>query len=237
MFVNYAHRGASHYAPENTLSAFYLGLRQGANGIETDIRYSKDGQLILFHDATLDRVTNETGNVRDYRLNELSEMLILGDKSKNFIPDRITTPSEFLHLFGHLNITFALEFKDYGVERETLRVVNKYGVKDKCIFTSFSFDSIQNMRSIDPDVRIGWLTDRCDDNAIKDLLSINGNQLCLKASSITPDVIRKCLSKGLSIRAWGIKDEEVMKNVVDSGIDGGMTVNFPDKLTQYLKQK
>lgn len=59
--INYAHRGASEYAPENTLSSFYLGLLQGANGIETDVQRTKDGVLVLFHDPTIDRVTNGNG--------------------------------------------------------------------------------------------------------------------------------------------------------------------------------
>ena len=63
--INYAHRGASEYAPENTLSSFYLGLLQGANGIETDVQRTKDGVLVLFHDNTLDRVTDSTGRVQD----------------------------------------------------------------------------------------------------------------------------------------------------------------------------
>ena len=50
LFINYAHRGASAYAPENTMSAFLLGIKQGANGIETDVRRTKDGVLVLFHD-------------------------------------------------------------------------------------------------------------------------------------------------------------------------------------------
>ena len=56
--INYAHRGASEYAPENTMSAFYLGLIYGADGIETDVQRTKDGELVLFHDDTLDRVTD-----------------------------------------------------------------------------------------------------------------------------------------------------------------------------------
>ena len=61
--INYAHRGGSDYAPENTLSSFYLGLLQGANGIETDVQKTRDGVLILFHDSTLDRVTDHSGPV------------------------------------------------------------------------------------------------------------------------------------------------------------------------------
>jgi len=71
MFINFAHRGASSYAPENTMSAFYLGLRMGANGIETDIQRTGDGILVLFHDDTLDRVTGQSGKIADYTYEQL----------------------------------------------------------------------------------------------------------------------------------------------------------------------
>ena len=70
-FVNYAHRGASEYLPENTMLAFYTGIYMGANGIETDVQRCKDGTLVLFHDDTLLRVTGEAGSVEDYTFPEL----------------------------------------------------------------------------------------------------------------------------------------------------------------------
>ena len=84
--INYAHRGASEYAPENTLSSFYLGLMQGANGLETDVQKTRDGVLILFHDDTLDRVTDHTGKVSDYTWEELKKVKvsqIVGDDSQD----------------------------------------------------------------------------------------------------------------------------------------------------------
>ena len=77
--INYAHRGASEYAPENTLSSFYLGLLQGANGIETDVQKTKDGVLVLFHDDTLDRVSNKQGKLCDYTWDELKDAEIYGN--------------------------------------------------------------------------------------------------------------------------------------------------------------
>ena len=68
MFVNYAHRGASEYTPENTLLAFYTGVYMGANGIETDVQMTKDGILVLFHDDTILRLTGAPGSIRDYTL-------------------------------------------------------------------------------------------------------------------------------------------------------------------------
>ena len=83
--INYAHRGASEYAPENTLSSFYLGLLQGANGIETDVQRTKDGVLVLFHDDTLERVTGVSGSIKDYTLSELQTFWVKNGDLKDKI--------------------------------------------------------------------------------------------------------------------------------------------------------
>lgn len=71
MVINYAHRGASTYYPENTLSSSYAGVHMGATGIETDVHKTADGVLVLFHDDTLDRVTDGKGDISDYTYEEL----------------------------------------------------------------------------------------------------------------------------------------------------------------------
>ena len=82
--INYAHRGASEYAPENTFSSFYLGLLQGANGIETDVQKTKDGVLVLFHDGTLDRVSDHCGKLSEFTLEELRRVKIYGNSTTGF---------------------------------------------------------------------------------------------------------------------------------------------------------
>ena len=74
-FVNYAHRGASEYLPENTLLAFYTGIYMGANGIETDVQRTRDGVLVLFHDDTLQRVTGQSGCIADYTFEQLQQLV------------------------------------------------------------------------------------------------------------------------------------------------------------------
>ena len=74
MSIIYAHRGASAYAPENTLEAFRLGMEMGAEGFELDVHLSKDGQLVVIHDETVDRTTNGIGLVRDMTLAELQAL-------------------------------------------------------------------------------------------------------------------------------------------------------------------
>ena len=98
----FAHRGASAYAPENTLEAFRLAMEQGADGIELDVQLTKDGELVVIHDETIDRVSNGKGAVRDYTLEELKSFSV----SNHFeqYPDvKIPTLREVLELVkpGH----------------------------------------------------------------------------------------------------------------------------------------
>lgn len=71
MFVNYAHRGASQYAPENTMSAFDMALQLKATGIELDLQKTKDGKIVIFHDNQIDNKSNKTGKIGDYTYQEL----------------------------------------------------------------------------------------------------------------------------------------------------------------------
>lgn len=145
--INYAHRGASEYAPENTLSSFYLGLLQGANGIETDVQRTKDGVLVLFHDDTINRVTDGSGALSDYTFNELKKLKIYGNSTTSFY-DRIVTLKEFLEKFSFYDIQFAIELKGAGVEEETLSMVKEVGVFEKTTFTSFNFDYIKKLKNL-----------------------------------------------------------------------------------------
>ena len=231
--INYAHRGASEYAPENTLSSFYLGLIQGANGIETDVQKTKDGILVLFHDDTLDRVTDHTGRLSDYTYEELRKVKVYGNSVTGFY-DRILLLREFLEKFSVYDINFAIELKGEGVEAETLSMVKEYGVFDKTTFTSFNFDYICRIKEMDPAARIGWLTDKPGYAEIQRLIATGGEEMAPEAECIDDDMIDMLRKEGLGIRAWGVFDTAVMKKMCKKEVDG-MTVNFPDRLYQYLQ--
>ncbi len=230
-FVTYAHRGASEYCPENTLLSFYTGIYMGANGIETDVRRTKDGALVLFHDGTLERVCGVEGRICDYTLEELSQF-----RAKcGTLEDKIPTLDDFLRLFAHFPITFAIELKDAGIEREVADAMYRHGVEKKTIVTSFGFENIKAIKEYNPEVHIGWLTKDVSDEAISKLLSIGGEQLCPIGSAITPELVAKCHKLGLDVRAWGINHENY-KQVYDAGADG-MTINFPDLMLSYIAEK
>lgn len=233
VMINYAHRGASEYAPENTLSSFYLGMLQGANGIETDVQRTKDGVLVLFHDDTLDRVSTGNGRLADHTFDELRELKIYGNNTTGFY-DRIVTLREFLERFAQYDINLAIELKGEGVEEETLSMIKEFGIMDKTTFTSFNFEYIKKIKEIDINARVGWLTRNPGDEEIERLLGISGEEMAPKAEYITEDMISKLRGLGFGVRAWGVSDVSIMKKMCKLKVDG-MTVNFPDRLFQFLK--
>jgi glycerophosphoryl diester phosphodiesterase len=231
-FICYAHRGASEYCPENTFMSFYMGMQMGANGIETDVQKTKDGTLVLFHDDTLTRVTGAKGSVADYSYSELQKF----DVKKDGLNDKIPTFEDFLSHFAHRDITFAIELKVRGIEKETAELIYKYGIEKKCVVTSFIFDCIKEIKKTAPELSVGFLTARTDDDMIKELREIGAEEICPKGDTLTDELVKKWHELGFNVRAWGISSEDVMKHVYEVGADG-MTVNFPDKLIKYIEKK
>ena len=232
--INYAHRGGSEYAPENTLSSFYLGLLQGANGIETDVQKTKDGVLVLFHDDTVDRVTDGTGKLCDYTYEELRKLKVYGSCTTGFY-DRIITLREFLENFARYDISFAMELKGPDVEEGTLSMIKEFGVLDRTTFTSFQLDYIKKIKELDKNARVGYLCFPEDTDADEKLLAFGAEEIAPEAIAINEESIAKWRSKGLGVRAWGVTSVAIMKKMADLGVDG-MTVNFPDRLFEYLNR-
>ena len=234
MFIVYAHRGASEYAPENTLMSFNLGVYMGANGIETDVRRTKDGVLVLFHDPDLMRVTGVEGNIADYTYEELLQFNVKNDRNGTF--DKIPTLEDLLKYFGWRDLTFAIEIKDPDIEAEVIAMLDKYNMKDKTIITAFEYEFIQNVKKIDPTYRVGHLVRDINDEIIADLKAIGAEQICPLVTKITPENAAECHAQGFEVRAWGVTDVARMKRAYDCKIEG-TTVNFPDLLIQYIAQK
>ena len=151
-FINYAHRGASEYAPENTVLSFMLGVKMGANGIETDVQRTKDGVLVLFHDDSLERVTGQKGSVKDYTYAELKDFWV----TTKGLSDKIVKFDDFLKQFVGLNL--AIELKVEGIYKDVVDTVNSFGIKDRVVLTSFIYEEVKRAKEYAPDFRVGYLT-------------------------------------------------------------------------------
>ena len=143
---------------------------------------------------------------------------------------------DFASDFLNKDLTFAIELKVLGLEKETLDIINKYKVHNKIYITSFLYDALENVRRIDSNIKLSWLIeDRISKENIEKLLKINGTQICPKASLVSKDDIEVANNSGLGVRLWGISNEEIMKKVYNLNIEG-MTVNFPDKLKELIER-
>lgn len=231
-FVNYAHRGASTYCPENTFLAFYTGMYMGANGIETDVWLTSDGVPVLFHDDSLMRVCGVEGSISDHTFDELQKFLVVKDD----LSDKIPTLEDFLAHFAHRDITFAIELKGPDTEIPTVDLIRKYGVEKKTVVTSFKLDYIKKVKKYAPELRVGYLTQDIDESIENELLNMEADEICPIGKEVTVEKVEKWHRLGFNVRAWGITDEYIMKKVYDAGADG-MTVNFPDLLTKYIAEK
>ena len=229
-FINYAHRGASEYCPENTLLSFYTGLHMGANGIETDVQLTSDGVAVLFHDNALTRVTGESGSVKDYTLRQLKTFWV----KKNNLKDRIITLDEFFEKFKDFDLTFAIELKGDGTALPTAELIKKHSVQEKVVATSFKYNELLDIHKAIPTLKLGYLNlGEVTDELLQKMKSDGINEICPEAPFITAENCKKWHAMGFNVRAWGVKDTSVMKELLSADVDG-MTVNFPDKLTQAL---
>lgn len=232
--IIYGHRGAAAYAPENTMSSFFMGLQKGSNGLETDIQKTKDGILVLFHDDSLKRILNKAGKIQDFTFNDLCQYDYGVHFSQSYIGEKIVTLQDFLYYFSQRPINLALEIKQTGIGADVLDVLKHYTFKTSYTITSFEFDNLIQLRSLNDSVPLGYLTKSRDDISYCQLHKYKIEQLCLHAKYINKEIVCDANSNGISIRAWGVKDISDMENCVKSGVMG-MTIDFPDVLVEYLK--
>jgi glycerophosphoryl diester phosphodiesterase len=231
--INYAHRGASEYAPENTMASFFLGLELGANGIETDIRETADGMLVLFHDESTLRITGENVKIDEAIYHELYSMDMGSYKDEKYKNEKIVLLEDFLRYFSAKEIELAIELKAPAIEKKVLELIYKYDCLDRTTITSFKFEYLINVRNLDKKIRLGFLTDEYGKDIINKLINHKINQYCPLVDVLTNSMVNQARDAGLTVRVWGVKTIELMEKAIKCGVDG-MTVNFPDKLFKAM---
>ena len=228
----WAHRGASAYAPENTLEAFRLGAEQGADGVELDVQLSKDGELVVIHDETIDRVSGGHGYVRDYTLEELRK-LQFNKTHPEYQDVRIPTLGEVYDLLKPLGLEINVEIKTGiyfypGIEEKLYLLEKEKGMQGKIIYSSFNHYSVMKMREFDPAARTGLLYG----DGFQD---VPGYAAGLGADALHPALynlqydgfLEACRDRKLLLHVWTVDEEKYMRYLVREGIDAIIT-NKPD---------
>jgi len=232
--MNLAHRGASTYAPENTFSSFYLGLQMNATGLETDVKRTRDGKLVLFHDDTTKRISSVCLNIGETDYEELLKVDLGSYRGSRYKGEHIVLLEDFLRAFGSMDIDLAIELKDTGVEEETLKLLRRYVIDDSrlCV-TSFHYESLALCRKLDPVIALGFLTDNCLDDTLDMASAIGCAQICPHVDTLTKENVAHAKERLFVVRSWGNDTPYRMMQSLECGVDG-MTVNFPDLLHKVL---
>ena len=226
------HRGYSGNYPENTMLAFQKAMEAGADGIELDVQFSKDGRLVIIHDETLDRTTTGKGWVRDHTLEELKSLDASFKFTGQYGINQIPTLCEVLDYMKDKDAVTNIELKtgvfEYeGIEEAVLNCVRKHNLSDKVIISSFNHYSILRMRKLAPELKCGLLTDCWLINAGKYVHDLDVSCYHPAFRNLTPEITKEIKQYGLEINTWTVNTLEDFKNLESLGVDVAIG-NYPE---------
>lgn len=226
------HRGYSGNFPENTMLAFQKAMEAGADGIELDVQFSKDGRLVIIHDETLDRTTTGKGWVRDHTLEELKSLDASFKFTGQYGVNQIPTLCEVLDYMKDKDAVTNIELKtgvfEYeGIEEAVLNCVRKHNLSDKVIISSFNHYSILRMRKLAPELKCGLLTDCWLINAGKYVHDLDVPCYHPAFRNLTPEITKEIKQYGLEINTWTVNTLEDFKNLESLGVDIAIG-NYPE---------
>lgn len=226
----FAHRGASAYAPENTLASFELALRQGADAIELDAKLSADGQVVVFHDMTVERTTAGKGRVKDLTLAELRKLDAGSHFDIAFKGEHIPTLDEVFKAVGQLTIT-NVELTNYNALFDELpykvaELVKRHKLTRRVIFSSFNPVALLRIRRLLPEVPVGLLCEPGQKGFWA--RSWFGRLLAYQSlhpehSDVTPVMLKSVHRRGGRVFTYTVNREEDMHRLFSLGVDGIFT--------------
>ena len=235
----WAHRGASAYAPDNSMPAFELAVKMMSDGIEIDTHLSKDGIPVLCHDDVLDNTSDGAGRVRDHTLDELRRL----NFNRNF-PELgrvgIVTLEE-CYLFAKKNGLFVNnEIKHYDDENweelneQVLKAAIKTGMEDSILYSGFWHDRLSELKKKAPDTRSGLLYMDYIEAPWDYAKEYNADALHPEYCRILEqDYISRCHRAGILVNPWTIDEREKIENALKLGSDAIIS-NRPDLVRNIL---
>ncbi|MEH7010167.1 glycerophosphodiester phosphodiesterase family protein [Neobacillus niacini] len=233
---NVAHRGAAGYAPENTVAAFDKGVDMKADYIEIDVQRSKDGELVIIHDTTVDRTTDGTGSVKDLTFEQIRSLDAGSWKGEEFKGERIPTFDEILDRYhGKVGILIELKAPELypGIEEQVAQKLKERNLdkpqNEKIIIQSFNFESMKITNSLLPKVPIGVLTSNrahTTEQALKEFATY-ADYFNPSYGIVSKELVYQVHSLGMKIQSWTVRSQEAADFLLDMNVDGIIT-DYPD---------
>ncbi len=239
-----AHRGASGYAPENTLASFQMAVDMKADGIECDIHLSKDGVFVVCHDETIDRTSDGTGRIADMTYEEIAKHNFSGKFHPHYFHGNAQTAptlQQMLDVVKDMKV-INIEVKEFAGDEDAAlnkfyEILAGYGIVDRVIVSSFNVGILKRLKALHGDVFTGYLYHpgvKSDtykvypwEVAVQTALDHNCDAIHPEIGSLTREVVEDAHAHGLKVNCWTANTREMVEKAMAIGCDGVIT-NYPD---------
>jgi glycerophosphoryl diester phosphodiesterase len=232
-----AHRGASRYAPENTLAAFRLALEHGVPAVECDVRRTQDGHLVVIHDPAVDRTTDGHGAVASLTLESLRRLDAGRWFGPEFAGERIPLLEEVLEAVrGRALIKIEIKndpIRSEGIEQQVAGAIRRHRMEDEALVMSFDHHIIRELRGAAPGIATGIIYSARLVDPIVAARGAGADALCVEWGYLDRDLVDIAHQAGLGVFAWTVDDEQDIRRFTNLGVDG-ITSNDTRLLTRLL---
>lgn len=220
------HRGAMGHETENTLASVQKALDMGVDMMEIDVFKIRSGEIVVFHDKTVERLTNGTGKIEAYNYSDLQKLDLEGGH-------KIPTLQEVINLIDgktHLNI----ELKGENTADRVNFIINYYVREkawplDKFLISSFKWDELKRMRALNPQIDIAILTSEDPLKAISIAEELKAVAINPYFGSLTIEKVDQIKKAGFKVYPYTINEPEDIKSMKQMGVDGIIT-NYPERI-------
>lgn len=236
-----AHRGASAYAPENTMSAIKKAVQMGSNGIELDVQLSKDGHVVIIHDTTVNRTSNGSGKVNKLTLEQLKALDFGSWFSAEYKNEPICTLEEAFEYLkdwnGLINVEIKKEWMQFNtIENKVVMLIDKFDLRNRTIISSFSTLSLLKVKRLDRNINTGILYTSSTNRFIIFAKWLRMDAIHPWHQNVTEDMKKIAVKDNLKINTYTVDEPADMKRLVQVGVDGIIT-NVPDIALKEINNK
>lgn len=221
--LNIGHRGAKGHIAENTLASIKKAIDLGADGVEIDVFKCLTGEIVVFHDKNLDKLTNGIGLIEEKTLEELKELRVLDSQ------EQIPTLLEVIKSIDE-DVFLNIELKGRNTAEGSLDIVKKHVTKiDNILFSSFNWEELKDLRKLDSEIKIALITREDPLLAINPALSLNAIAINPSYKSLNKNNTSQIYKAGLKIYTWTVNDTLQISEMIKLGVHGIIT-DFPEKI-------
>lgn len=240
----WAHRGASAYAPENSLESFALAIEMGAQGIELDIYETSDGRLVIHHDNNIKRMSGVDAKISETDFATLRSYNFAGEYGEKYDFVKIPEFCEVLELFKPTDMTINVEMKEGSDNyiRAITSLVREYGMEEQVIYSSFDHFKLKKIKEINPRAYVGALYSfnmACPWEYAKaagfDALHPSYDQLYKFKQEFGIDYITEAHALGIEVNPWTANKPGIIANLVEWGSDHIIT-DVPDIALEKVRE-